>query len=68
MLKQHLQEEVDYMGEKNGVKFMRKFYPYYITSERNCSKYRSVLVQLEKQKEILKVLDEILSLHSKNAL
>ncbi len=68
MLKKHLQQEVDYMGEKNGVKFMRKFYSYYITSERNASKYRSVLVQLEEQKEILKVLDEILSLHSKNAL
>lgn len=66
MLKEHLKQEVEFMGEKNGVKFMRKFYPYYISTERNSSKYRSVLVTLETQKEILKVLDEILSLHSSN--
>lgn len=66
MLKEHLKQEVEFMGEKNGVKFMRKFYSYYISTERNSSKYRSVLVTLETQKEILKVLDEILSLHSSN--
>ncbi len=67
MLKEHLAREVEFMGEKNGVKFMRKFYGYYISSERNASKYRNVLVTIETQKEILKVLDEILSLHSKNS-
>lgn len=66
MLKEHLKQEVEFMGEKNGVKFMRKFYPYYISTERNASKYRSVLVTLDTEKEILKVLDEILSLHSSN--
>ncbi len=64
MLKEHLKLEVELMGEVNGVKFMRKFYNYYISSTRNASKYRSVLVLLEKQKEILEVLDEILSIHS----
>ena len=63
MLKIHLKGEVQFMGEKNGVKFMRKFYNYYISSVKNASKYRSKLVLLEKEDEILKVLDEILSLH-----
>ena len=66
MLKLHLKNEVQFMGEKNGVKFMRKFYTYYISSVKNASKYRQALVTLEKESEIIKVLDEILSLHYKN--
>lgn len=64
MLKTHLELEIQQMGEVNGIKFMRKFYNYYISSTRNASKYRSVLVTLESEKEIKRVLDEILSLHS----
>ena len=67
MLKEHLSLEVKNMGEVNGIKFMRKFYNYYISTVRNASKYRCVLVTLEKEKEILEVLDEILSLHTANA-
>ncbi len=66
MLKKHLRLEVQHMGEKNGVKFMRKFYNYYISSTRNASKYRSALVTLETEKEILEVLDEILSIYTAN--
>lgn len=66
MLKEHLHLEVEHMGEKNGVKFMRKFYNYYISSTRNASKYRSALVTLETEKEILEVLDEILSIYTTN--
>ena len=66
MLKEHLKLEVQHMGEKNGIKFMRKFYNYYIASTRNASKYRSALVTLDKEEEILKILDEILSLHTEN--
>lgn len=66
MLKEHLHLEVEHMGEKNGVKFMRKFYNYYISSTRNASKYRSALVTLETEKEILEVLDEILSIYIAN--
>ncbi len=67
MLKEHLRLEVQHMGEKNGIKFMRKFYNYYISSTRNASKYRSALVRLEKEKEVLEVLDEILSIYTANA-
>lgn len=66
MLKEHLSLEVQNMGEINGVKFMRKFYNYYISSVKNASKYRCALVRLESEKEILKVLDEILCLHNSN--
>lgn len=66
MLKEHLRLEVEHMGEKNGIKFMRKFYNYYISSTRNASKYRSALVTLETEKEILEVLDEILSIYTAN--
>lgn len=66
MLKDHLAQEVELMGETNGIKFMRKFYPYYISQLRNASKYRQVLVSLNTQKEILETLDEILRLHNSN--
>ena len=68
MLKEHLHLEVENMGEINGVKFMRKFYNYYISSVRNASKYRCALVRLEKEKEINKVLDEILLIHTENCV
>lgn len=66
MLKEHLKLEIENMGEVNGIKFMRKFYNYYISSTRNASKYRSALVVLDKEKEIIEVLDEILSLYLKD--
>lgn len=66
MLKEHLSLEIKNMGETNGIKFMRKFYNYYISSIKNASKYRCCLVRLEKEKEILKVLDEILCIHNSN--
>ena len=68
MLKVHLHLEVEKMGEINGVKFMRKFYNYYISSIKNASKYRCALVVLEHEKEINKILDEILLIHSKNCI
>ena len=66
MLKEHLFLEVKNMGEINGIKFMRKFYNYYISSVKNASKYRCLLVRLENEKEIVKVLDEILCVHNSN--
>ena len=59
MLKKHLKLEIQYMGEKNGIKFMRKFYNYYISSQRNASKYRSVLVRLENQEDVFGILNKI---------
>lgn len=63
MLKKHLYNEVSLRGEEHGVKFMRKFYNFYISSVRNASKYRQVLVLLESVSEVERVLDDILGLH-----
>ncbi len=67
ILKRHIIGEVNLRGEINGIKFMRKFYNFYISSVRDASKYRQVLVRIEKLNEVLKVLDEILSLHLANS-
>ncbi len=67
VLKKHIDEEVTLRGEVNGIKFMRKFYNFYISSVRDASKYRQVLVRIETKDEVFKVLDEILSLHIANS-
>ena len=67
ILKRHIIGEVNLRGEINGIKFMWKFYNFYISSVRDASKYRQVLVRIEKLNEVLKVLDEILSLHLANS-
>lgn len=64
MLKKHIEGEITYRGNINGIKFMRKFYPYYISSVKNASKLRSKLVLLETKEEVYKVLDDALCLHA----
>ena len=66
ILKEHINGEVELRGEKNGIKFMRKFYNFYISSVKDASKYRQCLVRLESYKEVSEVLDEILRLHLTN--
>lgn len=63
LLKEHLKGEIGLRGEKVGIKFMRKFYGYYIKGISSASKYRQVLVLSEDSNEILRALDEILRLH-----
>ncbi len=67
ILKRHIVGEVELRGEKNGIKFMRKFYNFYISGIRDASKYRQVLVRIEELKEVLRILDEILRLHFANS-
>jgi len=64
MLREHLKLEMEKMGTLNGIRYMRKFYSFYISSVRNASKYRQVLVTLEDYDKIEKTLNEILALHS----
>jgi len=59
-LKKHLYSEMSLRGESVGLKFARKFYPYYISGIKNAAKYRSVLVTTENINEIEKVLEHIL--------
>lgn len=61
MLKWHLDEEIKLRGEKVGIKFFRKFYPYYIAGIKNAAKIRSILVTEDNYGNILKTLDLLLS-------
>lgn len=61
LLKVHLDEEIKLRGEDVGIKFMRKFYPYYINSIKNAAKYRAELVLENDYSKIIKKFDEILA-------
>lgn len=58
-VKKHLQGEMELRGELAGIKFMRKFYPYYITSIREAAKLRTRLILSEDKNEIFEILDSI---------
>ena len=59
-MRRHLMREVEFRGEDVGLKFVRKFYPYYINGFSGASKYRGKLVLINNLKEINLTLDEIL--------
>lgn len=59
ILKEHLDEEIKLRGEDIGIKFVRKFYPYYINSIKNAAKYRAELVLEENYDKIIQKLDFI---------
>ena len=61
-MKKHLLKEVEFRGEEVGIKFVRKFYPYYVNGFPGASKYRGELVLMDNLKEILSLLDSILVL------
>lgn len=58
-LKLHLDKEIAFRGEEFGIKFMRKFYAYYISSIKNAAKYRFLLVREEDYSTIIAILNEI---------
>ncbi|MCM1339254.1 MAG: tRNA dihydrouridine synthase DusB [Muribaculaceae bacterium] len=59
MMKTHLDEEIKLRGESTGIKFFRKFYPYYIAGIKNASKIRGVLVLEEDYNKILEIINYI---------
>lgn len=60
-LKIHIDEEIALRGENVGIKFVRKFYPYYISGIKDASKYRQRLITEENYDKIMQVLDEIVA-------
>ena len=56
MLKWHLNEEIKLRGENVGIKFMRKFYPYYLSGFENAKVLRSKLVLEENYQTIINLL------------
>lgn len=59
LIKNHLDDEINLRGEDVGMKFMRKFYPYYIKGIRGASQYRGALVTEESYDKIVEVLNKI---------
>ena len=59
MIKEHLDSQISFRGEENGIKFMRKFYPYYIKGIRNGAEYRYKLVTELNYNKIIEILEEI---------
>ncbi len=56
MLKFHLDEEINLRGENVGIKFMRKFYPYYLSGFENAKIIRSKLVVEDRYENIINLL------------
>lgn len=59
MMKEHLDMEIQLRGERVGIKFFRKLYPYYISGIKNASKIRGVMVLEEDYSKILEYIDYI---------
>ena len=59
ILKSHLNQEMELRGELVGIKFMRKFYPYYLAGFKNAKVLRSKLVIEENYDNIMKYLNEL---------
>ena len=63
-MKKLLMKEVEFRGENVGIKFVRKFYPYYVNGFSGASKYRGELVMIDDLKSIIAMLDSILAKNS----
>ena len=59
MLKFHLEEEIKLRGENTGIKFMRKFYPYYLSGFKHAKQLRTELVLEENYDKIITILNNI---------
>ena len=57
MLRVHLEEEIKLRGENVGIKFMRKFYPYYLSGFEHAKQLRSKLVLEDNLDNIYKLLN-----------
>jgi tRNA-dihydrouridine synthase B len=67
-MKQMLTREIEFRGEDVGIKFVRKFYPYYVNGFSGASKCRGELVLMDNKHEIIKLLNQIALQSCKNML
>lgn len=67
-MKKHLIKEIEFRGEDVGIKFVRKFYPYYVNGFPGASKCRGELVLMNNLKDINEMLDKIALQSLKNVL
>lgn len=61
LLKEHLDLEIKLRGESLGIKFVRKFYPYYIAGVKNAAKIRGILVLEENYDRIIETINSLKS-------
>ena len=61
LLKYHIDEEIKLRGENVGIKFMRKFYPYYLSGFKNAKVLRTQLVLEEDYDKIIQTLENLTS-------
>ena len=59
MLRFHIEEEIKLRGENTGIKFMRKFYPYYLSGFKHAKQLRTELVLEENYDKIITILNNI---------
>jgi len=59
IMKKHLEEEILLRGERVGIKFFRKLYPFYISGVKNAAKLRSVLITEENYSKLREYFDYI---------
>ena len=62
ILKKHLFLETQLRGELNGIKFIRKFYPYYIKAIKGAPELRGKIMTEENYQNILNILNQIQNL------
>ena len=67
-MKQMLNREIEFRGEDVGIKFVRKFYPYYVNGFSGASRCRGELVLMNNKQEITELLDKIALQSCKNML
>ncbi|MBE7710525.1 MAG: tRNA dihydrouridine synthase DusB [Cyanobacteria bacterium SIG31] len=67
-MKKLLLREVEFRGEDVGIKFVRKFYPYYVNGFSGASRCRGDLVLMTDLNKIIETLDKIALNSSKNML
>lgn len=63
ILKTHLDEEIKLRGEEVGIKFTRKFYPYYISGFQNAAKYRAEMVT---ENDYCKIIEKLNIISTEN--
>ena len=59
LIKEHLNEEIKLRGELAGIRFTRKFYPYYIKGVHGAPALRHALVTEDSYDKIINILDSI---------
>ena len=58
-LKEHIKREVELRGENVGIKFCRKFYPYYLNGFQRASRLRGEIVLIDNMKDVFSKIDNI---------